>query len=66
MKTCVLSNHVKFQCIHAQFEGISTFSPFTAQRAMSVDNGIGDGLVGRCSMTFQESFDKDSIDGNGE
>jgi hypothetical protein len=29
----------------------------------SVDNGIGDGLVGRRSMTFQESFDKDSIDG---
>ena len=39
---------------------------FTAQRAMSVDNGIGDGIVGRCSMTFQESFDKDFVDGNGE
>ena len=41
-------------------------SPFTAQRATLVDNGIGDGIVGRCSMTFQETFDKDSIDGNGE
>ena len=40
---------------------------FTAQRATSVDNGIGDGLViGRHSMTFQESFDKDSLDGNGK
>ena len=42
-------------------------SPFTAQCAMSVDNGIGDGIViGRCSMTFQKSFDKYSLDGNGE
>ena len=42
-------------------------APFTAQRATMVDNGIGDGLViGICSMTFQESFDKDSLDGNGE
>ena len=41
-------------------------SPFTTQRAMPVDNGIGDGLVGRRSMTFQDSFDKDSLDGNGE
>jgi hypothetical protein len=41
-------------------------APFTTQRAMLVDNGIGDGIVGRRSMTFQESFDKDSIDGNGE
>ena len=39
-------------------------APFIAQCTTSVDNGIGDGLVGRCSMTFQESFDKDSIDGN--
>jgi hypothetical protein len=32
-----------------------------------MDNGIGDGIViGRDSMTFQESFDKDSLDGNGE
>ena len=38
--------------------------PFTAQCPTLVDNGIGDGLVGRCSMTFQESFAKDSIDGN--
>ena len=51
----------------AQVEGISTLAPFTTQRAMSVNNDIGDGLViGRCSMTFQEIFDKDSIDGNGE
>ncbi|CAF1524969.1 unnamed protein product, partial [Adineta steineri] len=50
----------------AQVEGISTLAPFATQHAMSVDNGIGDGLVGRCSMTFQESFEKDSIDGNGE
>ena len=40
--------------------------PFTPQRATSVDNGISDGLVGRCSMTFQESFDKDLVDGNGK
>ena len=66
MKARVLSKHVKFRHIHAQVEGISTLSPFTAQCATSVDNGIGDGLVGRHSMTFQESFDKDSIDGNGK
>ena len=41
-------------------------APFTTQRATLVDNGIGDGIVGRCSMTFLESFDKDSVDGNGE
>ena len=36
--------------------------PFTAQRATSADNGIGDGiLIGRCSMTFKESFDKDCM-----
>ena len=40
-------------------------APFTAERATSVDNGIGDGLViGSYSMTFQQSFDKDSIDVN--
>jgi hypothetical protein len=33
----------------------------------SRENGIGDGLeIGRCSMTFQETFDKDSLDGNGK
>ena len=41
-------------------------APFTTQRATLVDNGIPDGIVGRRSMTFQESFDKDSVDGNGE
>ena len=41
-------------------------APFTAQCTMSVDNGIDDGLVGRHSMTFQGSFDKDYIDGNVE
>ena len=42
-------------------------APFTAQHAISVDHGIGDGIVnGRRSMTFQESFDKDFVDGNGE
>ena len=41
-------------------------APLTAQRATLVDNGIGDGIVGRSSMTFQESFDKYSVDGNGE
>ena len=66
VKACVLSNHVKFWHTHAQFEGISTLAPFTTQCAMSVAHGICDGLVGRGSMTFQESFDKDSIDGNGE
>ena len=67
VKACVLSNHVKFQCIQEQVEGISMLDPFIAQRATLVDNCIGDGLViGRRSMTFQESFDKDSFDGNGE
>ena len=64
VKACVLSNHVEFRCIQAQVEGISTLAPFTAQRATSVDNGISDGLVGRLSMTFQESFNKDFVDGN--
>ena len=41
-------------------------APFTAQRATSVDSGIGDGIVGKRSMTFQESFDKDFVDGNNE
>ena len=41
-------------------------APFTAQRATSMDNGIGDRHVRRRSMTFQEIFDKDSIDGNGK
>ena len=67
VKACVLSNHVKFRCIQAHIKGISTLVPFTSQCATSVDNGIGDGLViGRRSMTFQESFDKDSLDGNGK
>ena len=66
MKACVLSNHAKFQHIQAPVEEISKLAPFTTQRVTLVDNGIGDGLVGRCSMTFQESFDQDSVDGNGE
>ena len=66
MQARVLSNHVKFRCIQAQVEGISTLAPFTVEHATSVDNGINDGLVGRCSMTFQDSFDKDSIDRNVE
>ena len=42
-------------------------APFTAQRTTLMDYGIGDGLViVRHSMTLQESFDKDSLDGNGE
>ena len=41
-------------------------APFIAQHVTSVDNGIGDGLVGRRSMKFQESFNKDFVDGNGE
>ena len=65
VKKCFLSNHAKFQCIQAQFGGISTLAPFTAQCATSVDHGIGDGIVGIPSITFQESFDKYSIDGNG-
>ena len=47
MKACVLSNHVKFQHIQAQVEGISKLAQFTAQRMASMDQGIGDGLVGR-------------------
>ena len=40
---------------------------FIAQHATLMDNGIGDGLViERRSMIFQESCDKDSIDGNGK
>ena len=66
VKACVLSNHVKFRCIQAQVEGISTLSPFTPQHVMSMDNDIGDGIVGRCFMTFQESFIKDFVDGSGE
>ena len=66
VKACVLSNHVKFQRIQEQVEGISMLVAFTSQRGTSVDNGISDGLVGRRSMTFQESFDKDFIDGNGK
>ena len=66
MKECVLSSHVKCWCIQAQFEGIKTLAPFTAQHATSVDHGIGDGLVGRRSMTFQGSFNKDPIDANGK
>ena len=47
-----------------QFEEISTMAPFTDHLATLVDD-IGDGRVGRRhSMTFQESFDKDSINGN--
>ena len=64
VKECVLSNHVKFWRIHAQVEGISTLAPFTTQHVTSMDNGIGDGLVRRRSMTFRESFDEDFIDGN--
>ena len=42
-------------------------APFAAQRGMLVDNWIGDGLViGGHSMTFQKSFDNDSLDGNDE
>ena len=40
-------------------------APFTDYRATSFDD-IGDGRVRRHSMTFQESFDKDSIDRNDE
>ena len=38
-------------------------APFTVERAVLVDD-TGDGNAGRDSMTFQESFDKDSIYGN--
>ena len=41
-------------------------APFTTQRVTLVDNGISDGIVGRRSMTFQESLDKYSIDKNGK
>ena len=61
VKTCVLSNHVKFRSIHGQVEGMSTLSPFTAQHAASVDNGIGDGLVNwkmfhEISREFRQRF----------
>jgi hypothetical protein len=41
-------------------------APFTTQPVTLVDNGIGDGIVGSRSMTFQETFDKIFIEGNGE
>ena len=41
-------------------------APFTTQRVTLVDNGIGDGIVKRLSMIFQESFDKYYVDWNGE
>ena len=63
MKACILSNQVKIQHLEAQFEGISTLAPFTTQHAVSVDYDIGDGHVGSF-VTFQQSSDKDSIDGN--
>ena len=66
MKVCVLPNHVKFRPIQSEVEGISMLVPFTTQRAALVDNGIGDGIVGRLSMIFQERFDKDYVDGNGK
>jgi hypothetical protein len=66
IKACVLSNHVKFQRIQAEVEGISTLALFIVQRMTLVDNGIGDGLVGRRSMTLQERFDKYFVDGNGK
>ena len=66
VKACVLSNHVKFQFIQAQVDGKSTLAPFTAQHVTLVDSGISDGLVGTCSVTFQESFEKKIVDGNGK
>ena len=38
---------------------------FTNYHAVSMDD-IGDGHVAIRSVTFQERFDKHSIDGNGE
>ena len=66
VKACVWSNHVKFWRIQEQVKGISMVAPFTAQHVTLVDNGIGDALVGRCSITFQESFEKYFFDGNGK
>ena len=40
-------------------------APFIAHRATSMDD-IGDGHVGRGSMTFQESSKKYCVDGNDE
>ena len=40
-------------------------APFIVHHAVSMDD-IGDGQIGRCSITFQESLNKDSIDGNEE
>ena len=40
-------------------------APFTAHCARSMKNDIGDGCIGS-AMTFQESAEKDSIDGNEE
>jgi hypothetical protein len=50
-----------YEYIQRLFEEISMLAPFTSHHAVSVDD-ISDGRVGRCSMTFQESFEKDSID----
>jgi hypothetical protein len=65
VKACVSSNHVKFQCIQTHFEEILTLAPFTAYHAASADD-IGDGCVGRRSMTFQYSFKKKNVDGKEE
>jgi len=40
-------------------------APSTTHHVTLMDD-IGDGRVGRRSMKFQESFNKDSIDGNDE
>jgi hypothetical protein len=39
--------------------------PFTSDFARSMQDDISDGRIGS-AMTFQESFDKDSIDGNNK
>lgn len=65
IKAFSYSNHVKLHCIQENFEEISTFPPFTSQHATLVHD-IGDGHVGRHSMTLQGSLDKYSIDGNEE
>ena len=38
-------------------------APFNAYYVGSMQDEICDGCIG-CAMTFQESFEKDSIDGN--
>jgi hypothetical protein len=67
IKACVLSNHIKFWHIQAQVEGFQHWPHSLVNMwrrwIMALVMGF---LIRRRSVTFQESFDKDSVDGNGK